>query len=112
MYKTVFEMAGQRIVFPVDVTECSSELEQISEKLGISKAEAIRDSIRAYCESLKGLKVIQLRNLSRKQAEKEIIAFVKKSGKAFTSEIADELRLDVLVVNDVLQKLAEEGVVK
>lgn len=114
MYNPVIDLGygKDRLVYPVDLTDCAQELSEISEKLGFSKAEAIRDSIRNYHESLKGFKVIQVREIPRKQAEKEILAFVKKKGRAFTSEIADELRLDVIVVNDMLQKLAEKGVVK
>lgn len=113
MYNLVeMPYSKERIIYPVDLTGCAGELQEISEKLGLSKAEAVRDAIRHYHDSLKGFKVIQLREIPRKQAETEILALVKKRGRAFTSEIADELRLDVLVVNDILQKLAEKGVVK
>lgn len=61
---------------------------------------------------MKKLKVIRIRSVSKKQAEKEILGYLRKHGKSFTSQIADGLRLDVILVNDILCGLAEKGVVK
>ncbi len=58
------------------------------------------------------LKVIELRNIPKKQAEKEILEYIAKKGKAWTSEIADDLRLDVIRVNNILKELAEDGKIK
>ncbi|MBL7170207.1 MAG: winged helix-turn-helix domain-containing protein [Candidatus Aenigmarchaeota archaeon] len=102
-------MQNQRYVYPIDLTNLNIEVEVICEKLRISKAEAIRNAIEFYSEYVKGLKVIELRRVPKKQAEKEILNYIKKRGKAWTSEIADDLRLDVVLVNDILKKLAEEG---
>jgi hypothetical protein len=101
-----------RHVYPVDVTETTTELEEICERLGLTKAEAIRDAILHYAAYVRGIKVIETREISRKDAEKEILALIKKRGKAWTSEIADELQLDVVLVNDILQGLAQKGAVK
>ncbi len=105
-------MQAQRYVYPVDLTETEEELEEICAKLGLTKAEAIRDSIENYYNYVKGLKVIELRQISKKQAEAEILAYIKKKGTAWTSEISDGLRLDVLLVNEILHKLAMEGRLK
>ena len=105
-------MQAQRYVYPVDITEKEKELEEICGKLGLTKAEAIRDSIEYYYNYVKGLKVIELRNIPQKQAEREILEYIKKHGKAWTSEIADDLRLDVILVNGILHKLAAEGKLK
>ncbi len=102
----------QRMVYPVDLTGVEQELEDICAKLRLSKAEAIRSAINAYHEQLKGVKVIELRKIPRARAEREILAVVREKGTAYADEIADELRLDVFFVNDVLKKLAEKGVVK
>ncbi len=102
----------QRYVYPVDVTEKEKELEEICKKLGLTKAEAIRDAIEYYHNYVRGLKVIELRNVSRKQAEREILEYLKKHKKAWTDEIADDLRIDVILVNEILHKLAEEDRVK
>lgn len=102
----------QRYVYPVDLTELGPKVTEICSKLGVSKAEAIRDAVEHYYEYVKGLKVIELREIPRAQAEKEILALVRKRGKIYTSEIADELRLDVILVDDILHELASGGKVK
>jgi len=107
MYK--LSMQNQRYVYPLDLTNLNQEVEIICEKLRISKAEAIRNAIEFYSEYVKGLKIIELRNIPKKQAEEEILNYLKDKEKAWTSEIADDLRLDVSIVNDILTKLAEEG---
>ncbi len=102
----------QRYVYPVDLTEFNEKLELICEKSGKSKAEVIRDAINFYYENLAGLKVIELRDIPRKQAVKEILEYLKKKGKTFTSEIADDLRIDVVLVNEILTELAEKGMIE
>ena len=102
----------QRLVYPVDLTGIGPELDEICSKLRLSKADAIRNAVEAYHEQLKGIKVIELRNIPRARAEKESLAVVRERGTAYADEIADELRLDVFFVNDVLKKLAEKGMVK
>lgn len=54
-------------------------------------------------------KIIQLRNVERNQAEKEIVSYLKKKKKALTSEIADNLRLDIVLTNEILHKLGKAG---
>ena len=102
-------MQAQRYVYPVDITGQEKGLEEICRKLGLTKAEAIRDSLEHYYNYVKGLKVIELRSISKTQAEREILGYIKKKSSAFTSEIADELRLDIVLVNDILLKLAKHG---
>ena len=75
----------------------------------VGKAEAIRNAIEFYSEYIKGLKVIELRVIPKKQAEKEILKYIKNKGKAWTSDIADDLRLDVILVNEILTDLAKRG---
>lgn len=105
-------MQVQRYVYPVDITKEERELEVICNKLGVTKAGAIRDSIEYYYNYVKGLKVIELRDISKKQAEGEILSYIRKKGRAWTSEIADDLRLDIVLVNKILTQLATEGKVK
>lgn len=103
---------SHRLIYPVDLSDCAANLELISSRLGVSKAVAIREAIKTYAERVRGLKVVELREVSGKQAEKEVLVYLRKRGKAYTSEIADELRIDVELVNDLLVKLAERGAVK
>ena len=67
----------QRYVYPVDLTEVERELNIITEKLKVSKAEAIREAIRHLSEELRGIEVVELRDVSGDQAKKEIIEFIK-----------------------------------
>ncbi|MEK6843366.1 MAG: ribbon-helix-helix protein, CopG family [Candidatus Micrarchaeota archaeon] len=101
-----------RYVYPVDLTGEINKIDEICRKMKFSKAEAIREALSHYHEYVRGIKVIELRGLNSKDAEKEILSYLKSHKNAFTSQIADELRLDLLQVNDILVKLAEEGKVK
>jgi DNA-binding MarR family transcriptional regulator len=99
----------QRIVYPFDLSAQSGKLEEICGRLKLSKAEALRQALDHYYEYVKGMKIIEIREISEKQAEKEILAFLKSHKGAFTSEIADSLRLDIVLVDSILHKLAEKG---
>ncbi len=103
---------AQRYVYPIDLTEQHFKLQEICAKMTLSKAEAIREALNYYYEHVKGIKVIELREISEKQAEKEILDYLGKHKNAYTSEIADELRLDVVLVNKILINLAQGGRVK
>ena len=57
------------------------------------------------------MKIIKVRGIERNQAEKEILNYLRKKGKARTSQIADNLRLDVILVNEILHKLEAKGTI-
>ena len=95
----------KRIVYPVDITEVEKETESIAERLNISKAEAIRDSIRHYAEYLTGLEVIEYRNITEKHAEKEIKRYLKGKRYVSADEISIALRIDMSQVNKILMGL-------
>ncbi len=82
----------QRYIYPVDLTEVERELNFIVEKLKVSKAEAIREAIRYYAEELRGLEVVELRDIPREQAKKEIAEYIKGKERVWADEIADALR--------------------
>ena len=56
--------------------------------------------------------MIELRDVSKEQAGKEILEYISEKGKAWTDEIADDLRIDIVVVNEILKELAEKGAVE
>jgi hypothetical protein len=96
-------------VYPVQLDEIELEaLDIITERLNLSKSEAIRDAVRNYAEQLKGIEVIKIREISRSQARKEILEFLEKRDRAWASEIADALRLDIPFVNSILEGLWSE----
>lgn len=87
--------------------------EEISKLVGaglfVSTSEFIREAVR---EKLETIRVIKIRDIPQEKAKKEILDFLAKRGQAWTSEIADELGLDLLLVTDVLEELKREGEVK
>jgi len=93
---------------PVDLTE----LKFIAEKLKISKAEAIREAIKHYAEELRGLEIIELRDIPKEQANKEILDYIKGRDRVRSDEIADALRLDLSFVNEILMELWSGGYVE
>ena len=62
--------------------------------------------------SSRSIKVIYIRDVSREKAKKEIIGYVKNNKKAYTSNIADALRLDFDLVLEIIKELMKEGRVK
>lgn len=99
----------QRTVYPLDISGQTAKLEEICGRLKLSKADALRAALDHYYEYVKGMKIIEIREISEKLAEKEILAFLRSHKGAFTSEIADSLRLDIVLVDSILHKLAEKG---
>lgn len=96
-------------VYPLKLTEESQkDLAKIVEKLGCTKAEAIRDAIRHYAEYLGGLEVVNLRDLSDEEAKKEIQAYLKGKDRIRADEVSDALRLDLSLVNKILLALWQE----
>ena len=83
--------------------------ELVDAGLYTSVSEFIRDSVR---EKLEDIEVMDLRDVSYKEARKEILNYIKSKGRAWTSEIADDLRLDLEIVVKVLNELSNEGKIK
>ena len=103
----------KRYVYPVQLDEEEVQaLNLIVERMGGTKSEAIRDAIRSLAEEVKGMEVVKIRDISRKQARKEILEFLDKNERAWSSDIADELRLDLSLVNRVLEELWGENKVE
>ena len=102
----------QRYIYPVDLTELNEKIEKVREKMGLNKAEVIREAIDFYHNYVMGLKVIELREIPREQAEKEILQYLKVKGKAWTSDIADDLRIDINMVNDIMNDLVKRDKVE
>ena len=96
----------KRYVYPVQLDDDELEaLEDIVKILHVSKSEAIREAIRKHADQLKGLEVVRIRDLPKAQARKEILEFLEQKDRAWASEIADSLRLDLSTVNKILEEL-------
>jgi len=81
----------------------------IVEKIGCSKADAIRDAIRFYADYLSGLEVIRYREIGKEEAKEEIKAYIKGKNRVSADEISDALRIDMSMINEILLELWEEG---
>ncbi len=99
----------KRVVYPVDLTGNIKELNTITEKLRISKADAIREAIKHYAEYLQGLEVVTYREVTKEQAKTEIQRYLKGKSRVRADEISDTLQIDFDLVNKVLLELWEEG---
>ena len=99
----------KRYVYPVQLDEEELEaLDTIVSRLDSSKSEAIREAIRYYADHLRGTEIMKIRDISRRQARKEILGFLEKNERAWSSEIADSLRIDLSLVNSLLEELWSE----
>ena len=77
--------------------------------LYISVSEFIRDSVR---KNIASLKVVKIRDVSREKAKKEIIEFMKSHNEAYSSDLAEDLELDVEIVISIMKELNKEGLVE
>ena len=77
--------------------------------LYISVSEFIRDSIR---KNLASMKVVEMRGVSKTQARKEIMDYMKKHKEAYASDISEELGIDLDLIFSVMKELDKEGVVE
>jgi metal-sulfur cluster biosynthetic enzyme len=104
-------MQQQKYVYPVTLSEQDLvALNRLVEKLGCSKADAIRDAIRHYIEYVQGLEVVKIRqNISKDQAKREILEYLKGKNRVYADEVASALRLDFNFVNELLMGLWQEG---
>lgn len=75
----------------------------------ISVSEFIRDSVR---KNLASLKVVELRNVPKKQARKEILDYLKRHNETYASDVSEELGIDLDLVFVVMKELSREGVVE
>ena len=109
LYNEGIPVKTERLVYPVDITGSLKDLNAITEKLRVSKAEAIREAIKHYAEYARGLEVITYREVSKGHARKEIEQYLKGKDRVWTDEISDALRIDSGLVNEALLELWKEG---
>lgn len=109
LYNGETPVKTERLVYPVDLTGRQKDLDAITEKLRISKAVAIREAIKHYAEHLQGLEVATYRDVTKRQAKREIEKYLKGKNRVRADEISDALRIDFDLVNEVLLKLWQEG---
>lgn len=86
------------------------EIEKLVEEgFYMNVADLVRMAVR---EKLEAIKVIDVRDVEKEKAKKEIIGYLKENQKAYPSDIADALRLDFDLVIEIVKELVKEGRVK
>ncbi len=75
----------------------------------VSVSEFIRDSVR---KNIAALKAVELRNVSKATAKKEILEYLRKHKEAYASDVAMDLQLDLDIVFTIMKELSSEGVVE
>lgn len=100
----------KRATIPVSLpVEVVKKLDEARAKLGYrSRNEVIRESIDRFIEEVRGMKIIKLREMPRQEAKREIWDYLQKKEVVYTSDIADDLRLDYGLVVDIIRELWEE----
>lgn len=89
------------------------EMEMIDKLVGEGFYMNVADFVRmAVRDKLESIKVIDIRDVSREKAKKEIIEYLKNSKKSYPSDIADNLQLDFDLVLSIVKELLEEGRIK
>jgi len=88
------------------------KLKRIMAKLGVNQSEALREAVRNYAEQIDAVEIVKLRDITFEQAKKEISNYLKQKEKATNTQIADDLRLDIVLVNKVLNVLWEVDLVE
>ncbi len=109
----LYDRMQKRVTVPVSMApEVVKQIDGARAKLGYrSRNEVVRESIRHFLEEIEEMKVIRIRDISLKQAKKEILAYLKQHNSAYVSDIADTLGIDIRVAFKVVEELQREGVV-
>lgn len=106
MMKLAVTKQVKRYVYPVQLDEDQLQaLNMIVERTGKTKSEAIREAIRSFADEIKGMEIVKIRDISTRQARREILEYLDKNERAWSSEIADTLRLDLTAVSRILEQL-------
>ena len=72
----------------------------------LSGSDFVREAIR---DKLKSIKVIKNRDIDYDTAKKEILGYYKSYEKAYISQVAEDLELDLKLVSIIINDLIKEG---
>lgn len=85
----------------------AEEIEKLVEEgFYMNTADFVRMAIR---EKLETINVVDVRNVEKDRAKKEIVEYLRKNKKAYPSDIADALNLDFDLVLEIAKELMKEG---
>jgi Arc/MetJ-type ribon-helix-helix transcriptional regulator len=89
------------------------ELEEINRLVDagvfLSGSDFVREAIR---DKLRSIKIIKIRDLDYDTAKKEVLGYYREYNKAFMSDVADDLELDLELVVNINDKKKKEGRIK
>ena len=77
-----------------------------------SRSEFIREAVTHYLDTVKEMRIIQIRNMSKDQAKKEIRDYLARKKEADTFDIANDLKLEMDLTVQALRELWEDGEVE
>jgi len=83
------------------------EIEKLVEEgFYMNVADFVRMAVR---EKLESVKVIDVRDVAKEKAKKEVVEYLKENQRAYPSDVADALQLDFDLVLEIVKDLIEEG---
>ncbi|MDD3409169.1 MAG: hypothetical protein PHY33_07750 [Methanobacteriaceae archaeon] len=81
----------------------------VNKGLYLNSADFLREAIR---EKLRNINEINIKEMDHDTAKNKIINYCKENQKVLLSDIADDLELDIFLVNDIIDELINEGRLK
>lgn len=112
MQRTSRRVKKSSVVSAKFTKEDSDNLKKIMTKLEANQSEALREAVKYYADQIDGVEIVKLRDITFEQAKKEISNYLRQKERATNAQIADDLRLDIVLVNKVLNALWEVEVVE
>ena len=89
------------------------ELDELVNKFGYrSRYELIREAIADKIAELKGAEIIELRDLSKEDAKKEILEYIEHKDIVYASDIANDLGLDLKMTFEIIDELFKEDLLE
>ncbi len=89
------------------------DLDTFVEKFGYrSRTELIREALEEKIASLRGAKIMELREITDGEAKKELLGFIKGKESIYPSDISDALRLPLGQVFRIVDQLFGENKVE
>jgi Arc/MetJ-type ribon-helix-helix transcriptional regulator len=101
-----------RIVPVVLGKEDLKRIEETKRRFGFrSRSELIREAVRRFLDEVPRTRVVRVRRMTREQAKREILRYLRKHGSAYVDDIALELGIDLSLAFEAARELQEKGVV-
>jgi Arc/MetJ-type ribon-helix-helix transcriptional regulator len=107
------QILEEKKMIPVRLPEDLVErLDSMVARFGYSsRSDLIREAIQYYVREVESERIVRLRNISKARAKREVREYLKKRGKAWLDEIADELKIDFPLVVEVVEELEKEKLI-